>query len=41
MAMIDNDWLPVLEPEFRKPYYAQLYRFVRQEYHEHVVYPPS
>lgn len=39
--MIDNDWLPVLEPEFRKPYYAQLYRFVRQEYHEHVVYPPS
>ena len=41
MAMIDNVWLPVLEPEFRKPYYAQLYRFVRQEYHEHVVYPPS
>lgn len=41
MAMIDNDWLPVLEPEFRKPYYAQLYRFVRQEYHEHVIYPPS
>jgi len=41
MAMIDNDWLPVLEPEFRKPYYAQLYRFVRQEYHEHVIYPPA
>lgn len=39
--MIDNDWLPVLEPEFRKPYYAQLYRFVRQEYHEHVIYPPA
>ncbi len=41
MAMIDNDWLPVLEPEFAKPYYRTLYQFVREEYHEHVVYPPA
>jgi uracil-DNA glycosylase len=41
MAMIDNDWLPVLRPEFQKPYYRKLYDFVRQEYHQHVVYPPS
>ena len=41
MAMIDNDWLPVLAPEFKKPYYAKLYEFVKEEYHTHVVYPPS
>ena len=41
MAMISNDWLPVLSPEFKKPYYADLYRFVRDEYHKYVVYPPS
>jgi uracil-DNA glycosylase len=41
MAMIDNDWLPALEPEFQKPYYRKLYNFVRQEYHQHVIYPPA
>lgn len=41
MAMISNDWLDVLSPEFKKPYYARLYQFVRDEYHGHVVYPPS
>ncbi len=41
MAMISNDWLPVLSPEFKKPYYTDLYRFVREEYHKNVVYPPS
>ena len=41
MGMIDNDWLPVLAPEFKKPYYAKLYQFVKEEYHTHVVYPPS
>ncbi len=39
--MITNDWLPALEPEFKKPYYASLYGFVRKEYSEHVVYPPA
>lgn len=41
MAMIDNDWLPVLEPEFRKPYYKQLYQFVKTEYNTRQVFPPS
>lgn len=38
---IDNDWLPVVETECRKPYYKELYKFVRQEYSTHVIYPPS
>lgn len=41
MAQISNDWLEVLNGEFRKPYYAQLYKFVKSEYERCVVYPPS
>lgn len=41
MAMIDNDWLPALGGEFRKPYYKTLYEFVRQEYNTTQVFPPS
>ena len=41
MAMIDNDWLPCIQDEFRKPYYKELYRFIRQEYNTRVVYPPA
>lgn len=41
MSMITNDWLPVLDSEFRKPYYADLYRFVKEEYSTQVVYPPA
>ncbi len=29
MAMIQNDWLDVLKPEFSKPYYRQLFQFVQ------------
>ena len=29
MAMIDNDWLLCLQDEFKKPYYKELYQFVR------------
>jgi uracil-DNA glycosylase len=39
--MINNDWVPALEPEFRKPYYRKLYEFVRQEYNTTQVFPPS
>lgn len=39
--MIQNDWLPVLEPEFRKPYYRELYQFVKQEYETAQVFPPA
>ena len=41
MAMITNDWLPALKAEFRKPYYAQLFQFVKEEYATRVVYPPA
>ncbi|MCR5830845.1 MAG: uracil-DNA glycosylase [Lachnospiraceae bacterium] len=37
--MIDNDWLEPLAAEFKKPYYAQLYRFVNNEYATHTIYP--
>lgn len=41
MAAIDNDWLPALGAEFKKPYYRELYQFVRDEYATRVIYPPS
>ena len=37
--MIDNDWLEPLSAEFKKPYYAKLYRFVNDEYKTHTIYP--
>jgi uracil-DNA glycosylase len=37
--VIDNDWLEPLAAEFKKPYYAQLYRFVNNEYATHTIYP--
>lgn len=41
MAAISNDWLEPLTPEFKKPYYKDLYEAIKREYHEHVVYPPA
>lgn len=41
MGMIANDWLVPLTPEFRKPYYKELYSFVKEEYSRRTVYPPS
>ncbi len=41
MAAIDNDWLPAVNAEFKKPYYTELYKFVREEYSKVAVYPPS
>lgn len=41
MAMITNDWLERIAPEFRKPYYKELYQFVKQEYSTHIIYPPA
>ena len=41
MAAIANDWLEPLKPEFSKPYYASLYRKVKEEYTNHIVYPPA
>ncbi len=41
MAAIDNDWLPAVNAEFKKPYYAELYKFVKEEYSRVAVFPPS
>ena len=41
MSMITNDWLTELGAEFRKPYYAKLYQFVREEYNKYEIFPPA
>ncbi len=41
MAMLQNDWLEAVGEEFKKPYYADLYKFVKEEYSNEIVYPPS
>ena len=41
MAAISNDWLEPLKPEFSKAYYASLYRKVKEEYSNYLIYPPS
>lgn len=41
MGMITGDWLTALEPEFKKPYYAKLFRFVKKEYETTQVFPPA
>ncbi len=37
--MITNDWLEPLSAEFKKPYYASLYKFVNSEYATRTIYP--
>ncbi len=39
MGMLTGEWAKVMEPEFRKPYYKELYEFVKEEYSRVVVYP--
>ena len=41
MGMISNDWLAELDAEFQKPYYKELYEFVKTEYNTAQVFPPS
>jgi uracil-DNA glycosylase len=41
MAMITNDWLGAIRGEFAKPYYRELFEFVKEEYSKCVVYPPA
>ncbi|MCR4787808.1 MAG: uracil-DNA glycosylase [Lachnospiraceae bacterium] len=41
MSMIANDWLDELKDEFGKPYYKELYKFVKTEYNTKVVFPPA
>lgn len=39
MGTITNDWLKPLESEFKKPYYLELYKKVKEEYSERVIFP--
>lgn len=39
--MLTNDWSLALKDEFNKPYYRDLYRFIKEEYSTKVVYPPA
>ncbi len=41
MAMLTNDWEEGLREEFKKPYYRELYNFVKKEYATTTVYPPA
>ncbi len=41
MGAIANDWLAPLSAEFKKPYYARLYKKVLEEYRTHLVFPAS
>ncbi len=41
MAQISNDWDAPLRPEYKKPYYRDLYNRVVEEYQNYVVYPPA
>lgn len=41
MAAISNDWLAPLSGEFKKPYYAALYRKVLEEYRTNRVFPEA
>lgn len=41
MSAIANDWLEPLQGEFHKPYYKNLYEYIKKEYSTHIVYPPS
>ena len=41
MAAINNDWLGAISGEFKKPYYRELFEFVKAEYGKHIIYPNS
>ena len=41
MPPITNDWLAALQPEFRKPYYKELFQKVNHAYRTQQVFPPA
>lgn len=41
MGMIQGKWLEILKPEFSKPYYRELYQFVKNEYATKTIFPPA
>lgn len=38
--LINNDWDPLLQDEFKQPYYQKLRAFLKNEYANETVYPP-
>jgi uracil-DNA glycosylase len=39
MTILHNDWDPLLEKEFYKPYFLSLWSFLDDEYNSRVIYP--
>lgn len=39
MEILNNDWAPILEAEFEKPYYQRLRQALKEEYQTKVIYP--
>jgi len=39
--MLSDEWQSALAPEFSKPYYKDLFEFVKEEYSKAVIYPPA
>ncbi|MHB8131461.1 MAG: uracil-DNA glycosylase [Mobilitalea sp.] len=39
MNAINNDWLEVIGSEFQLPYYTELYRYVKSEYSNDIIFP--
>ncbi|GEB31232.1 MULTISPECIES: uracil-DNA glycosylase [Brevibacillus] len=39
MAILQNDWAPVLAGEFEKPYYLKLRQTLKEEYQTQTIYP--
>ena len=37
--ILKNDWGPLLEEEFQKPYYLRLREFLKKEYQTYTIYP--
>ncbi len=41
MSMLEGAWAKAVGDEFKKPYYKELYEFVKKEYSTQVIYPPA
>ncbi len=41
MSSITNDWSAVFREEYKKPYYRELYDFIKNEYETKQIFPPS
>lgn len=41
MSAIENDWKEVLQGEFSKTYYKELYQTIKKEYNESKIFPPA